>query len=473
MPQVPNAQFQRRRLIGGLATLPAWALCGGTAKAADAVSGKPPAEVAAASAALQRTLRERISQQGVGLQAFELDAGQGLALAAAGPVPASEQPGLFELGSITKTFTALLLADASLRGELRLDDPLEPVLDLPLRDKAGQPLRWIDLATHRSGLPRLPANLQPRRADDPYADYSWADMQIFLRGWQPTRGRGERYEYSNLGYGLLGQALALRTGRPFDALLGERVLRPLKLDSMVLAPPAGVALAQGHDAAGKPVAGWRFQPAMAGAGALLGSARDLATYARAALGQTPGRPLAEAFALCLRRHADGAAPINPVGLAWNLAPLDGRTVFNHDGGTGGFSSSLWLDPERGRAAGVLANAAVPVTDLGLHLLDRSVPPKDFSSTRQNAQSLPAEQLSPLAGVYAFNSGFKLRISARGSQLFAQATGQGEFELFAKAPRRFFARITPLEIVFDGEAANAAPALTLLQGGQTLRFVREP
>lgn len=456
--QRPSQQRRRRLMLNSLAALPAFALL-------------PKANAQASPT--QNALNQRLKVQGVGYQAFELDADKGLALAGAGQVPPVDQSGLFELGSITKTFTALLLADASLRGELRLDDPLEPVLDLQLRDKGGQPLRWIDLATHRSGLPRLPANLLPRRNDDPYADYGWADMQIFLRGWQPTRAREERYEYSNLGYGLLGQALALRSGKPFEALLGERVLRPLKLESMVLAPPPGALLAQGHDAAGKPVAAWRFQPAMAGAGALLGSARDLAAYARAALGQTPGRPLAEAFALCLRSHAEGIRPVNPIGLAWNLAPLNGRTVFNHDGGTGGFSSSLWLDPQRGRAAAVLANATVPVTDLALHLLDPTVPPKDFASTQQVAQTLPPEQLLPLAGLYALNSNFKLRITARGERLFAQATGQGEFELFAKAPRQFFARITPLEIVFDGEAGSAAPALTLKQNGGAMRFSREP
>lgn len=456
--QRPSQQRRRRLMLNSLAALPAFALL-------------PKANAQASPT--QNALNQRLKVQGVGYQAFELDADKGLALAGAGQVPPVDQSGLFELGSITKTFTALLLADASLRGELRLDDPLEPVLDLPLRDKGGQPLRWIDLATHRSGLPRLPANLLPRRNDDPYADYGWADMQIFLRGWQPTRAREERYEYSNLGYGLLGQALALRSGKSFETLLGERVLRPLKLESMVLAPPPGALLAQGHDAAGKPVAAWRFQPAMAGAGALLGSARDLAAYARAALGQTPGKPLAEAFALCLRSHAEGIRPVNPIGLAWNLAPLNGRTVFNHDGGTGGFSSSLWLDPQRGRAAAVLANATVPVTDLALHLLDPTVPPKDFASTQQVAQTLPPEQLLPLAGLYALNSNFKLRITARGERLFAQATGQGEFELFAKAPRQFFARITPLEIVFDGEAGSAAPALTLKQNGGAMRFSREP
>lgn len=454
---------QRRRLVSALAAGPALLCSPGLLRAA-------PAD--GASERLRRQLDERLRYQGVGLQAFELD-GDRLALAAAGATPPLEQRPLFEIGSITKTFTALLLADASLRGELRLDDPLEPVLDLQLRDRSGQPLRWIDLATHRSGLPRLPGNLQPRDAANPYADYSWSDLQIFLRGWQPQRERGAHYEYSNLGYGLLGQALSMKAGMPFEVLLGDRVLKPLGLTATRLAPTAQSLLVPGHDAKGKPVPGWRFQPAMAGAGALLAPLQDLARYAQAALGQLPAKPLAEAFALCQRRHADGLGPMNPTGLAWIIAPLNGRTVLNHDGGTGGFASSLWLDPQRGRAAAVLANASVEVSDLALHLLDASVPAKNFASTHQAAIALTAEQLAPLAGVYAFNSGFKLRITTRGERLFAQATGQGEFELFAKAPRQFFARITPLEIVFDGAPGGASPALTLLQGGQQLRFAREP
>ena len=148
--------------------------------------------------------------------------------------------------------------------------------------------------------------------------------------------------------------------------------------------------------------------------------------------------------------------------------LNGRTLFNHDGATAGFSGSLWLDPTRRRASVVLANAQLALGDLGLHIADDSMPLRDLSATRQASITLPAEALKPLAGVYALNPQFKLTVRANGARLFAQATGQAEFELFAKEPRRFFAKVTPLEIEFDADAR----VLTLLQGGAKSRFVRE-
>ncbi|MCE4555888.1 beta-lactamase family protein [Pelomonas cellulosilytica] len=421
----------------------------------------------AAADDLQPLLDARLKQDGVALAAGRLDAGQARFAGAAkvGPPPDADSP--FEIGSITKTFTALLLADAVVRRELALTDAVEAALPdgLRLRDSVDQPIRWVDLATHRSGLPRVASNMRPANAGDPYADYDWAALRLFLKGWQPQVPRDSRFEYSNLGFGLLGHALALRQGTDYATLLTRRVLQPLRLEGHIgFARPA---LLQGHDAQGMPVPAWHFQSAAAGAGALHGSARGLLRYAEVAMGRDNG-PLREAFDRCLRRHADGAAPINPIGLAWLLAPLNGRTLFNHDGGTGGFSSSLWLDPSRGRAAVVLANAQVPVGDLALHLLDRSVPLRYPAVVQQAVIELPADQLRPLAGSYALNPQFKLSVRADGARLFAQATGQGEFELFAKSLRRFFAKVTPLEIEFDSDAR----ALTLFQGGNTLRFVRD-
>ncbi|MEO6278174.1 serine hydrolase [Roseateles sp.] len=434
---------------------------------AAASSAAFPVLAQAEASALQTLLEARLKDDGVALAAGRLSGGKTEFAGASKAGPRPDADSVFELGSITKTFTALLLADAVVRGELKLDDAVEAALPegLKLRDSAGQPLRWVDLATQRSGLPRLPSNFAPAKADDPYADYDWAALGLFLKSWQPAVPRDSRFEYSNLGFGLLGHALALRQGTDYATLLTRRVLEPLGLQRHVgFGRPA---LLQGHDAQGKPVSVWHFQSPTAGAGALHGSARGLLRYAEAALGGYE-HPLREAFALCLQRRAAGSAPINPIGLAWLLAPLNGRTVFNHDGGTGGFSSSLWLDPQRGRAAVVLANAQVPVTDLALHLLDESMPLRDFAATRQASITLPAEQLQPMAGVYAVTPQFKLTVRAEGQRLFAQATGQGEFELFAKAPRRFFAKIAPLEIEFDGDAK----ALTLYQGGAQPRFLRE-
>jgi CubicO group peptidase (beta-lactamase class C family) len=425
------------------------------------------------------TLRTRAAAEGMGLAAAVIDA-SGVASAYAGRRSTlhSEAPDAdtrFEYGSLTKTFVALLLADMVVRKQLALDDPVEAVLDQRLRDLNGVPLTWADLAAHRSGLPRLPSNLRPKVPADPYADYSADMLRAFIDGWKPDAPRDTRWEYSNLGFGLLGHALGRRAGRPLADLLRAQVLAPLKLDEIQFAltgrPVAG--LATGHDAQRQPVPAWHFD-ALAGAGALVGSARSLARYAQAALGLVE-TPLDAAFKLALAPRAATRAPAQHIGLAWLIVPLKQRQVTAHDGGTFGFSSSLMLDREGRRGALVLANASVVVNDLAAHLLDPSLPLRDpaaeLAQTQRPAATVNPASLVALAGTYALNPQFKLRVRTADGRLFAQATGQGEFELFASGARRFFARVTALEIEFDGET-GPAPTFVLRQGGQALRFVRE-
>jgi serine-type D-Ala-D-Ala carboxypeptidase/endopeptidase len=445
-------------------------------KIAPAAAAWPwPAAHAVDASATSTLLRARLADRGAGLLAVQVQGDriqldvQGLARQ--GDAAALRDDTWFEIGSITKTFTALLLADAVVRGQLKLDGAVQDALPgIALRDSAGDPIRWIDLATHRSGLPRLPANLSPKVRADPYDDYREADLLEFLKGFKPTVARGARYEYSNLGFGLLGYALGRAAGSDYAHALASRVLLPLGLNDVGFALPGRrfARLVDGHDAERTPVPHWHFD-VLAGAGALVMSGAALGRYAQAAVGAID-IPLREAFALAMREHAPGPAPINPIGLAWLLAPLNGRRVFNHDGGTAGFSSSLWLDPQRQRAVAVLSNSAVEVNDLALHLLDESVPLKDFAGTKQPAVELSAAQLAPLAGVYAFKPDLKLTVNVRDGQLWAQATGQSAFRLFASTPRLFFARVTPLRVEFDD--SSPPNALTLQQAGQTLRFVRE-
>lgn len=419
-------------------------------------------------------LSGRLAEQGVGLAALQVDRG-GTSIVVGGSAGATlplAEDARFEIGSITKLFTALLLADAVVRRSFGLRDPVEAVLPLgiTLRDAAGAPIRWLDLATHRSGLPRLPFNFAPRELADPFADYDEAMLLRFLRDFRPTLVRDTTWQYSNLGYGLLGWALGRAAGRSYAQLLAERVLQPLGMGASTLALP-GRGLpgrVAGHDADKRPVPPWHFD-VLAGAGALAMPAADLGRFVEAAL-RPDDTPLAEAFRLAQRRHADGGSTTPAMGLGWMQTALDGRTLLHHDGGTGGFSSSLWIDPARRRAAAVLANALVEVNDLALHLLDETVPARNFALLRQPGLPLDAAGLAPLVGVYALRPAFKLTIGLREDQLWAQATGQGAFPLFARSPRRFFARIAPLEIEFsDGSPPDA---LTLFQGGLTLRFVRE-
>ena len=169
---------------------------------------------------------------------------------------------LYEIGSVNKVFTTLLLADAVERGEVRLDQSVAELLPegvtMPERD--GQEITLLDLATYRSGLPRLPDNFAPQDVDNPYADYTADDLYACLSGHELERGIDEAYEYSNLGVGLLGHVLALNAGTDYATLLKERILDPLGMDDTMFAVPEEFSdrYARGHDADLQPVDDWTW-----------------------------------------------------------------------------------------------------------------------------------------------------------------------------------------------------------------------
>ncbi|MEO8384376.1 MAG: serine hydrolase domain-containing protein, partial [Betaproteobacteria bacterium] len=204
------------------------------------------------------------------------------------PGEAVKPDDLFEIGSVTKTFTGLLLAIADEKGEVRLDDPVEKFLPdgIKLRDSADAPIRLADLATQRSGLPRLASNMQPKDPKDPYADYTERDLLDFVKTFTPTRARNAEYEYSNIGFGLLGYVLT-RAAKvtSYEELLTTRILQPLNMTSTTSDPKKFTArLAQPHDAKGQPTPAWDLPLAHAGAGAIRSTAGDMGRYAEAIAG---------------------------------------------------------------------------------------------------------------------------------------------------------------------------------------------
>ncbi len=394
---------------------------------------------------------------------------------------------LFEVGSVTKTFTALLLADMVVKGEVKLDDPVEKWLPqglglrggLKLRDHTGAPIRLVDLATHRSGLPRLPDNMPNGTRADPYVDYREQQLLVYLKdretlveadGGKTTKKRDEAYAYSNLGFGLLGYVLGRAADTSYADLLQKRVLTPLGLTSTYLDVPSRerARFSNPHyidrDGTLKRNKHWSFD-VLAPAGALIMNARDMGRYAQAASGAIE-TPLKAAFALAQKKYGDGMGPINPAGLAWVLAPLNGRTVFNHDGMTGGFTSSLWVDPERKSAVALLSNANAPVADVALHLLEPNIPLKNLAAMRATSVSVDEKTMAQYVGTYRLQPNFDVTIRLRDGKLFAQATGQSEFELFGKSDTTFFARITQLEILFEDIKDGKAGRFQLTQGGST-------
>lgn len=263
---------------------------------------------------------------------------------------ASRDPGrVFQIGSVGKTITATLLADAVRRGEVRLDERLDAFLPPGVRAPSyrGRAITLEHLATHRSGLPALPPNFDLSAAD-PFARYDRAKLFAFLNAYELPRAPGAAYEYSNAGYGLLGLLLAERAGTSYAALARERVFAPLGMASTSAGPRNDPRLLPGYDERGRRVPPWRFD-VLAGAGSITSTAGDMLAYAAAQLPGAHG-PLAEAARLAHAPRAE--CPEGRIGLAWTIAP-DG-TLW-HSGGTNGFRSMLALAPRSRSAVVLLAN----------------------------------------------------------------------------------------------------------------------
>ncbi|MER6910990.1 serine hydrolase domain-containing protein [Streptomyces sp. NPDC000594] len=278
-----------------------------------------------------------------------------------GGAPPAGPGTLFALGSLTKTFTTLLLAEMAAAGTVGYDDPIETHLPPGARPRPGsESVTLADLATHSGGLPRLPANLYAKALrnwrGDPYAAYGPADLHRATARLRPRPGP-RPVRYSTFGVGLLGHLLAGAARTPYPALLTARVLGPLGLDRTLVPDAADLAAdtATGHRR-GRPVPHWRFD-ALAGAGALYSCADDLLSYLGALLepAGAPG-PLAEALAVVRTRHRPGPSGRDDQALGWDLREINGRTLLWHTGGTGGFTSYAAFSPDARTAVAVLANA---------------------------------------------------------------------------------------------------------------------
>jgi CubicO group peptidase (beta-lactamase class C family) len=260
---------------------------------------------------------------------------------------------VFEIGSITKTFTTTALAVMVDRKMVALDDPVRKLLPpgaVPAGE--GDEIRLIDLATQTSGLPRLPGNMKPKDFTNPYADYSPQLLYAFLTQYSLKRNPEAKFLYSNLGMGLLGHALSLRYGKSYEQMIAELVTNPLKMSdtSITLSADQKKRLAPGHDVKGQVVPNWDLD-ALAGAGALRSTSSDLLRYVSAQI--DPPQPMKSAIEMAHVSRADVGGGMR-IALAWLIKP-DGKTTW-HNGGTGGYVSYASFNAERKSGVVVLINS---------------------------------------------------------------------------------------------------------------------
>jgi CubicO group peptidase (beta-lactamase class C family) len=380
---------------------------------------------------------------------------------------------IFEIGSMTKAFTGTLLADAVSRGEVALDDPLQKFLPASVTlnvTKSGKPITLAHLASHASGLPRMPTNFHPADGRNPYADYTARRLNAFLRDFEPSREPGAKYEYSNLGMGLLGHVLAAREKTSYEQLLRDRVLSPLGMNDTHVATDAKnrSRLAPGHNPDGEPLPNWDWD-ALVACGGIRSTADDVLKFLAANM--DPASPIA-ADAKLARKPLAKAMPGNEVALGWHLARKG--TLVWHNGQTSGYHSYCGFVPDKKVGVVVLSNTGTGLVDeLGVKLVDQLLG-KDVEPIKlRETADVSADSLDGLVGRYLLTpSLMALEVTREGEKLFCRATAQDRFRIYPASDTSFFYKVVDAQIEFKlDKPGRRAVALVLHQNGLKLPGIR--
>jgi CubicO group peptidase (beta-lactamase class C family) len=401
---------------------------------------------------------------------------------------------VFEIGSVTKTFTALLLQDMVERGKMKLDDPLASYLPKSVRMPArnGKEITLLQLATHTSGLPcepdnREPDHYDPRYVDAPCTDYSVEKLYAFLSSYQLTRDPGSQFEYSNPGMALVGHAAALKAGTNYESIVVDRICRPLQMDStrVTLTPELKSRFAIGHSHCGYALPSCDFG-ALAPVSALKSTASDMVKYLSANLGLTPS-PLVPTME---RTHAvrflNTLADFS-IGLGWIISrdPRGTKTVW-HNGATYGHLAFVGFDKERRHGVVVLSNSRMSNELLGLggFLLkcewrsDRR--PRESQGSGMENNSYVGQYRRSWKRSAGTPSEPGIGIRRAGDRLFAQVTGSSAWpvnallppisgELMPESETRFFERLSGTAMVFSQVPGGKVTGLTLRYQDDTFTY----
>jgi len=375
---------------------------------------------------------------------------------------------VFEIGSISKVFTATVLAQMVQEGKIRLDDPAQKYLPSGVRlpTRGDKVITVGSLSEQNSGLPRMPANFHPANPQNPYADYSVQQMYEFLSGYSLARDPGAQFEYSNLGVGLLGHILSRVSGQSYEEMERSRVWAPLGMTHTGIAMTDSMKahLALGHDEQGNVVSNWDL-PTLAGAGAIRSTMSDMLRFLDANLHPERG-PLQQAMAFAHKERAP--AGNMGIGLNWLSLHAGADTIVWHNGGTGGYRSFIGFVPSRKAGVVILTNSTgAGADDIGFHLLNSSLPlaPAPKPPTERKAIVLPQDVLGRYVGTYQLASGLRLDVALVDSALYIHPAQQATLRLWPSSEVDFFVKELDAQFTFVRDTKGFVTGLVLHQGGE--------
>ncbi len=388
---------------------------------------------------------------------------------------------LFELCSVTKVITSLLLAEMIERGEVAADDPIDLYLppEVPSPQKNGKKITLAHLANHTSGLPSRPyspdSSTEEAAGTPGYATLTEAELYSFLSTYELTREPGSSFEYSNVGMGLLGHILARRAGRTYEELVVERILAPLGMEStrITLGPELEGRLAPGHFRSGEPARHWTLAPPLAGAGALRTTANDMLRFLAANVGLEPSA-LSGAMQATHQPRAESEWPGLRIGLGWAVYERDGETLWMHSGGVPGYRSFIGFSKKQKKGVVVLGNSSTDIEDIGLYLFDRSLGLVESAPpVAREPVTVDAGLLDAYAGFYRIDDDRMISISREEDRLFVQLTGQARLALLPESETRFFIVQPEALITFVRRQGDHVSELVLRQAGHEIHCPRLP
>ena len=379
---------------------------------------------------------------------------------------------VFEIGSISKVFTGILLADAINRGIVKADQPAGELLPegitMPVsKKKPERQITLMHLSTHISGLPRMPDNFDAADPANPYVDYSAEKMFEFLNSHELSRKPGIADEYSNFGVGLLGELLSQKQNSKYETLLVDRISGPLEMSNtmLTLTKDQKERFAPPHDAELAPSSNWEFD-ALAGAGGIRSTVNDMLKFAQANL-SPPDNETGKAIELAFtqQRKSKGFGS-SRMGFGWTIN-MKSETRW-HNGQTAGYHSIMFVSREKQRALVVLCNTGTREVDkLASEIMallgGQDVKPRKFRKT----MDVSAEVCARYVGQYSLSPRVKFDITYANDEktkLMVKLTGQEAFRLHPETETLWYLKVVDADIEFTVDDKGDCTALTLFQNG---------
>jgi CubicO group peptidase (beta-lactamase class C family) len=380
-----------------------------------------------------------------------------------------DESSVYEIGSISKVFTATLLAVAVRLGEVKYGDAIERYLPdgISVPTENGHSITLEQLSTQTSGLPRMPDNFKPSDVANPYADYTPELLYEFLAQAELERGIGEGYGYSNVGVGLLGHLLSRAAGISYEDLVVKRISTVLGMPdtAITFSDEMLTRLALGHQGSIE-VKNWDLD-ALAGAGAIRSNVRDMIVFLKANMGLTE-TPLLASLQETHQSRVN-VAPSLDIGLGWHIRKKqDTQNIHWHNGGTGGYRAftGFTMDPLLGVV--VLTNSGGGGDDdIGFHLLD---PSTEMTYERLEVK-VKKSILKRYVGKYQLTPDLILDIKLKKRQLMVQLTGQQRFPIYPESETKFFYKVANAQLLFESDEKGYTTGLVLHQNGRDSKAVK--